>query len=75
MIRTIKTSVLPKGESLFCVEATEVEIVDKAGGEFVKVRQYPDEEVCISIDPTEWDELKQAIDQAFEEIKKHEEKK
>lgn len=37
--RVIKVVVLPDGEPIFSEHATEIEIQDEAGGEFVVVRQ------------------------------------
>jgi hypothetical protein len=61
--RTTKVVIVPKGEPLFNQEATEIEIVDEAAGEFIEVRQCSD--ACdgkISITPLEWPEIFKAID-------------
>lgn len=69
--RTLKIGVLIKGESIFHQSMTEIEIIDEAAGEFVKVTQNPDEEESgsILIDPTEWPTLKNAIDQMIKECR------
>jgi hypothetical protein len=70
-IRTIKLAVLPKGEPLFSERATEVEIVDDAAGEFVKVIQTDEaaENGTIQIDPAEWPILRKAIDKMIKECR------
>jgi hypothetical protein len=70
-IRTIKLVVLPKGETIFTERATEVEIVDDAAGEFVKVMQGDEaaENGTIQIDPAEWPMLKKAIDRMVKECR------
>jgi hypothetical protein len=62
--RTIKIAVGVKGEPIFREGTTEIEIVDEATGEFLKVTQSPDdaEPGAIKIDPHEWPMLKAAID-------------
>ena len=63
-IRTIKIVVIPKGETIFSERATDVEIVDEAAGEFVRVIQNDEaaEVGTIQIDPDEWPMLRKAID-------------
>lgn len=69
--RTTKLTVLFKGESLFHESATEVEIVDEAGGEYLEVSQCSDSyEGKIAIDPYEWPALKAAIDKMIKECRK-----
>lgn len=69
--RTTKLTVLLKGESLFHESATEVEIVDEAGGEYLEVSQCSDSyEGKIAIDPYEWPALKAAIDKMIKECRK-----
>jgi hypothetical protein len=62
-IRTTKVSVVPKGEPLFNQDATEIEIVDEAAGEFVEVRQCSDAyDGKIGITVEEWPTIRKAID-------------
>jgi hypothetical protein len=62
-IRTTKVSVVPKGEPLFNQEATEIEIVDEAAGEFIEVRQCSDAyDGKIGITVEEWPTIRKAID-------------
>ena len=64
--KPIKWIHVPEGESLFSDQATEVEIQDEAGGEFVVIRQYPEykETQEIRFDPDEWKTLRSVIDKA-----------
>jgi hypothetical protein len=69
--RTTKVTVLPKGEPLFHEGATEIEIIDEAGGEFLRVSQCSDaHEGKIHIDMHEWPTLKAAIDKMIKECRK-----
>lgn len=70
-LRQTKWIVLPKGEPVFCEGATEVEIIDEAGGEFVVVTQVHTNysENKLRIDPKEWPLIREAIDLAFNNIK------
>jgi hypothetical protein len=61
--RTTKVVIVPKGEPLFNQEATEIEIVDEAAGEFVEVRQCSDQyDGKIGITVEEWPTIRKAID-------------
>lgn len=52
---------------------TEVEILDEGAGEFLLVSQPMDSLTGIRIDGDEWPAIRDAIDHAFAEIKRHEE--
>jgi len=69
--RVIKIAVIPKGEPIFNENVTTVEIVDEAAGEFLEVRQLGDsgEEGQIKIDPTEWPDLRAAIERMIKECR------
>ena len=71
--RTLKIAVCIKGEAIFHEGTTEIEIVDEAAGEFLKVTQSPDdaEPGVIKIDPHEWPMLKAAIDRMMKECRSH----
>jgi len=58
--RCIKLLVNKMGESIFAPEATAIEVVDEAGGEFVEITQGEDK---MRIEPSEWPTLKEAIDE------------
>jgi hypothetical protein len=69
--RTLKIGVVSKGEPIFHESMTEIEIVDEAGGEFLKISQCRDEKDTqeILIDPTEWPILRKAIDRMVKECR------
>jgi len=52
---------------------TEVEILDEGSGEFLLVSQPLDSLTGIRINGDEWPAIRDAIDNAFAEIKRHEE--
>jgi len=65
--RTIKLCVLPKDEPLFSEEATTVEIIDEAAGEFLEIKQQSDRTDNVSqsilVNDYEWPALRAAIDE------------
>ena len=68
--RTTKITVLPKGEPVFHEGATEIAIVDEAGGEYLEVSQCSlSHEGKIIIDRVEWPTLKAAIDRMIKECR------
>lgn len=67
--RITKWITLPENEPIYAEAATTVEIVDLAGGEFIKVSQFEGE---ISIEPREWPMLCATINTAINEIKNNE---
>ena len=68
--RTLKIVVLPKGDPIFANAATEIEIVDEAAGEFIKVSQHGDENTGeIQIEPLEWPYLREAINRMIKECR------
>ena len=71
--RTLKIAVCVKGEPIFHAGTTEIEIVDEAAGEFLKVTQSPDdaEPGVIKIDPHEWPMLKAGIDRMMKECRSY----
>jgi hypothetical protein len=69
--RLTKLVVLPKGEPIFHEQATEIEIVDEAGGEFIIVTQHNEGAQAIRIDPEEWPYIRQAIERMVEEIERN----
>ena len=76
IFRPIKWVVMPEDESIFSEQATLVEIVDEAAGEFVSVRQDrsdgSDGDVGLLInDLGEHEYISGAIVDAFEEIERH----
>jgi hypothetical protein len=71
--RTLKIAVCVKGEPIFHEGVTEIEIVDEAAGEFLKITQSDDdvESGKIKIDPIEWPMLKAAIDRMIKECRSY----
>jgi len=66
--RAIKWVVLPENEPIFSEQATTIEIVDEAAGEFLQVQQG---EAGITLDESNWPEIKRAIDETFAEIENY----
>lgn len=69
--RTIKIAVLPKGKPLLDEQATFIEIMDEAGGEFLEISQSSgSREQSIRLDDEEWPLVRDAIEELAKEIKK-----
>jgi hypothetical protein len=68
MTITTQLTVLPEGEPIYSPKATVITIEDEAAGEYVKIEQRPDdrEAGAIYINPDEWPELRDAINQMIE---------
>jgi len=69
--RSIKWVVLPEGEPIFSEHGTTIEIIDEAAGEFLEINQNRIGETRVTVDESNWPEIKQAIDEAFKEIERH----
>jgi hypothetical protein len=71
--RTLKIAVCVKGEPIFHEGVTEIEIVDEAAGEFLKIKQSIDNEEpgTILIDPVEWPMIKAGIDKMMKECRSY----
>ena len=71
--RTLIIAIGVKGEPIFHEGATEIEIIDEAAGEFLKITQSPDdaESGVIKIDPHEWPMLKAGIDRMMKECRSY----
>jgi hypothetical protein len=71
--RTLKIAVCVKGEPIFHEGTTEIEIVDEAAGEFLKITQSDDdiEQATIKIDPIEWPMIKAGIDKMMKECRSY----
>ena len=68
--RVTQMTVLPKTEPIFSEMATQVTIVDEAGGEYVEVKQQGRTDLGkIAINPEEWPVLKRAIDTLIAECR------
>lgn len=72
MIRTTKLTITPAGEPIFSERGYTVEIDDEAAGEFIVVREN-DAPITggIRIEPEQWEEIRQAIDQMVERVQKY----
>jgi hypothetical protein len=66
-IRTVTLVLAPRGESIFSDLAWRVEIDTEGAGEFVVVRSADDQH--IKIDPDEWPQLVNAVDQLVRECR------
>jgi hypothetical protein len=68
--RTLSLIVVAKGHPIFSETATNVEIVDDAGGEYVEVSQHGRLDLGkIAINPEEWPMLREAIDSMVEQCR------
>lgn len=68
--RTIKWTIVGDKQPLFDELATDIEIVDEAGGEFVEVTQHLEGSGNIKIDLEEWPAIREAIDCAVKLCRK-----
>jgi hypothetical protein len=66
-IRVTQLTVVADDKPIFDESATQVEITDEGGGEFVLVRQTGSGQAVVRIDPHEWDRVREAIDQMIRE--------
>ena len=77
--RITQITVLPVGDPIFSERATVISIVDRAGGEFITVKQQmhygPEKDQTVAFDPDEWEEVKGVIDQMFKDIKDYKDEK
>ena len=67
MIRPIKYIIAKNGE-IYDDPVIHVEVEDEGAGEFISISQPPDFHK-ISINPSEWPELKKCIDKLIRQIK------
>ena len=72
-MRITKVAVLPVGSDLFCTEATNIEIVDEAAGEFIEVVQLNEEAEngTVRFAPEEWERVRYAMDFMMSAIEAH----
>jgi hypothetical protein len=69
--RITRVTILPKGEPIFCEEATHIEIDDECSGEFIKISQvggHVDAEKFVLFNSGEWALVNKAALQLFAEI-------
>ena len=64
LIHRTQVTIIPKGDPLYSLRATVIEISDDAGGEYVKIRQQPDdsENDTVCVDAYDWPVLRTVID-------------
>lgn len=60
--RTIKWTIVGDKQPLFDELATDIEIVDEAGGEIVEVKQHLEGSGKIQFGAEEWPAIREAID-------------
>lgn len=73
ILRPTRIHVLPEGEPLYSEKATIVQMVDEAAGEFIEIRQQPEQSGECSIlvnDADEWNAIAAAVADMFSEIAK-----
>jgi hypothetical protein len=68
-IRITKLTVVPDDKPIFDDGATDVELIDEGGGEFLIVRQVSSGDGQIRLDPSEWPTVREAIDRMMKEVK------
>jgi hypothetical protein len=69
-VRVTKWTIVPDDEPIFSEMATDIEITDDAGGEYLTITQHGEGCGAIKVDPEEWAELRGAIDKAVKECRK-----
>ena len=75
--RITRLTVLPEGEPIYGECTTQIEIVDEASGEFIKLTQeggHTELGKSIAFEPVEWQSIKAAVDQMLGYIKLNENK-
>ena len=69
-IKITRVTIVPRGEAIFCEQATHIETQDDAAGEYVRVIQQDsrqsDTSQTIHIDPAEWPTIRSVIDYIIE---------
>ncbi len=68
-IRVTQLTVVMEGKPIYDESATQVEITDEGGGEFLVVKQTTGGRGEIKIDATEWSAVREAIDNLIKEVK------
>jgi hypothetical protein len=70
--RPIEWCIFPEGKNKYDDLTTHVKIVDEGAGEFVNVTQpFIDDYEGVSFSLDEWESIKECVEGAFKEIKKH----
>lgn len=74
-IRIVKIAIVAVGKQIFDDSATNIEIVDETGGEFIEISQETNDVGKIRLDTDEWPAFRSAVDfivSQCREIKKEE---
>ena len=71
-IRVTRLTVVPEGKPIYDETATEVEITDEGGGEFLIIKQTGGGQGEIRIDAEEWRWVREAIDRMIKEAQPRE---
>jgi hypothetical protein len=71
-IRVTQLTVVPDGKPIFDESATQVEITDEGGGEFLVIRQTGAGGGQIRLDVDEWPTIREAIERMIDEVKEQE---
>ena len=67
-IRVTQLTVVPEGKPIYDETATQVEITDEGGGEFLIIKQTGGGKGEIRIDAEEWRWVREAIDRMIKEV-------
>ena len=72
--RITRMHIIPEGEPIYTEKGYSVEIDDEAGGEFVILKDgsIATESVGVRIDPADWIEVRAAVNDLMDQIKRHE---
>jgi hypothetical protein len=68
-IRVTQLTVVSDGKPIFDELATQVEITDEGGGEFLIIRQTGVVGRQIRLDANEWPTIREAIERMIDEVK------
>jgi len=67
-IRVTQLTVVPEGKPIYDETATQVEITDEGGGEFLIIKQTGGGKGETRIDAEEWRWVREAIDRMIKEV-------
>ena len=75
-IRVTQLTVVPDGKPIYDESATQVEITDEGGGEFLIIRQagVVGRQNEIRLDDDEWPTIREAIERMIGQINMHKDK-
>lgn len=67
--RTTCVIVNLEGEAMFSKDATKIEIVDEAAGEFLEISQTDDDVSKVRITKEEWPKIREAIELMMKNVR------